>query len=170
MAERRRDRVETWWALVPVGALAGLVVWALLPSAGRTGPLAYLMGLGVAIALVVVLIRSAAADLPEPDVDAQNSVAPDSAPYADMYFLEYRLSWGSVDRPRYEQRVRPLLVRLAEERLRTRHGIDAGAAPESARGIVGEQLWQLMTGPAQPDSPPPGARQVATLVEAIERI
>lgn len=92
-------------------------------------------------------------------------------PYADLYFLEYRLSWGSVDRDRYEQRVRPLLRQIAAERLRQRHGADLERDPDRCREIVGDELWILMTGaPARAGSRPPSPREVDSAVRAIERL
>jgi hypothetical protein len=82
--------------------------------------------------------------------------------------LEHRLSWGSVDVERYEARVRPQLARLAAERLRQRHGVDFVSQPEVARRMVGEPLWQLMTGP--PNPAPPNRSRLDELLTAIERI
>ena len=56
--------------------------------------------------------------------------------------LESRLSWGSADPDRFRERVRPELVDLATDLLRTRRGIDLRTQPERARRILGEPLWQ----------------------------
>ena len=79
-----------------------------------------------------------------------------------------RLSWGSVDADRFDQRVRPLLVDIATERLRSRHGVDPATQPERARRILGESLWQLMTGP--PASRGPSPRELSRLVDGLERM
>lgn len=81
--------------------------------------------------------------------------------------LESRLSWGSSDPDRFEERVRPLLVELAGERLRSRRGVDPRTDPDHARTILGDPLWTLMTGPL-PHSP--SRAELSRLVEAIERI
>jgi hypothetical protein len=81
--------------------------------------------------------------------------------------LESRLSWGSADRDRFRERVRPELVDLATDLLRTRRGVDPRTQPEHARRILGEPLWQLMTG--SPTRSPSRA-ELSRLVEALERI
>jgi hypothetical protein len=85
-----------------------------------------------------------------------------------LSILEHRLSWGSFDAERYEARLRPRLRALAQERLQRRHGVDPARQPDLARQIVGEDLWQLMTGPAA--TAPPDRRQLTTLLDALEAI
>ena len=97
---------------------------------------------------------------------------PDRPPAEDglieLTGLEHRLSWGSVDADRFRQRVRPMLVDLTVERLRSKHGVDPVAQPEDARRILGESLWQMVTGP--PPSRSPSRPELSRLVEAMERI
>jgi hypothetical protein len=80
--------------------------------------------------------------------------------------LESRLSWAS-DPDRFRERVRPELVGLATDLLRTRHGVDPRIQPEHARTILGDPLWQLMTGPLERT---PSRAELARMVEAMERI
>lgn len=154
---------------VIVGVVVGVVAWGVLSAGGLRARPAYCIGLALAVAVLVALVRA---------ISARDEIAPaapdqtgeGSHPYSDMYFVEYRLSWGSVERTRFERRVRPLFVRLATERLRQRHAVDPDSEPDKARGIVGEQLWALMTGPETPEGKVPGPEQVAELVSAIEAI
>jgi len=89
--------------------------------------------------------------------------------------LEDRLAWGGSDLDRFSSAVRPVLVRLADERLQ-RHGITRQSHPESARQLLGEQLWRLATDAAPADrtgrSPEPGPTpaQLAPLVERLESL
>lgn len=155
-----------------IGALAGFALWAVLNIGDYRARPVFCIGIGLALGLALALVRvvsHAQIEPAPPPTGAVDEEAP--APYADLYFIEYRLSWGSVERDRYERRVRPLLVRLATERLLQRHGIDPDREPNRARQIVGEQLWMLMTGPAAPEgSRPPRPREVDELVQAIEQI
>jgi hypothetical protein len=80
--------------------------------------------------------------------------------------LESRLSWAS-DPDRFRERLRPELVGLATDLLRTRRGVDPRTQPEHARTILGDPLWQLMTG--RPERTPSRA-ELARMVEAMERI
>jgi hypothetical protein len=157
---------------VCVGAAIGLVVVGVAWIVGFRASFVLCVGLGIGFGLmsffVEILQRQVRHVRPERQ---QLREAAASNPYSDLYFLEYRLSWGSVERDRYEQRVRPLLRQLALERLRQRHGIDPNRDPERCREIVGEQLWQLMTGPPAKDGArPPHPREVDQVVTSIERI
>lgn len=154
-----------------VGALIGLAFWAVLNIGDYRARPVFCIGLGLALGLALGLVRVVAGGQVEPPAPPAREADEAPAPYADLYFIEYRLSWGSVERERFERRVRPLLVRLATERLIQRHGIDPDREPNRARQIVGEQLWMLMTGPAAPeDSRPPRPKEVDELVRAIEQI
>jgi hypothetical protein len=96
---------------------------------------------------------------------------PDDEPPDDgllvLTTLESRLSWGAADPQRFRDRVRPDLVALATDLLRTRRGVDPRTQPEHARRILGEPLWQLMTGPLERS---PSRPELVRMVEALERI
>jgi hypothetical protein len=81
--------------------------------------------------------------------------------------LESRLSWGAADSIRFNERVRPELVALATDLLRTRRGVDPRVQPDQARTILGVPLWKLMTGPLERS---PSRAELARLVDALERI
>ena len=71
-------------------------------------------------------------------------------------------------------RFRPLVVRIASDRLLDRHGIDLERSPERARAVLDPAVWEL----ARPDrEAPPDAsgaavplRAVAAIVEGLERV
>jgi hypothetical protein len=149
------------------GAALGTAAWALVAAASYRARPELCLTIGLAVAAIWRLVgatRSEAepAALPPADPGSHPTGSP------ELYLLEHRLSWSSVDAERFELRVRPQLVRLAEERLRQRHGVDRWRQPERARGIVGEPLWLLMTGP--PTVRPPTPTQLADLVARLERI
>jgi hypothetical protein len=81
--------------------------------------------------------------------------------------LESRLSWGGSDPDRFRDRVRPELVELAADLLRTRRGIDLRTEPDRARRILGEPLWQLIT---RTPTRSPSRAELSRLVDALERI
>jgi hypothetical protein len=81
--------------------------------------------------------------------------------------LESRLSWGGTDPDRFRDRVRPELVTLAADLLRTRRGIDLRTEPDRARQILGEPLWQLIT---RTPTRSPSRAELSRLVDALERI
>jgi hypothetical protein len=121
---------------------------------------------GLAVAACWRLARAVAAP-PTVAPDRPDRSAPDDG-LLELTALEHRLAWGSVDADRFRDRVRPVLVDLTLERLRARHGVDPRAQPENARRILGESLWQMVTGP--PPSRSPSRPELDRLVEAMERI
>lgn len=84
------------------------------------------------------------------------------------------LEAGSSSRAKFDLTVRPLLYRVAAERLRTRHGLDLrrDADAVAARARLGDDLWQLFADTAPPayDDPAPSLDQVERWVAAVERI
>ena len=150
-----------------VGAGLGGAGWASVDVASYRIPLAFCLAVGLALAASWRLVGALRPE-PEPSAPGQEDVEPESGGFPELYLLEHRLSWGSVDPERFELRVRPQLVQLTEERLRQRHGIDPWRQPDRARGIVGEPLWLLMTGPPTLRAPTPS--QLADLVTQLERI
>jgi hypothetical protein len=81
--------------------------------------------------------------------------------------LESRLSWGAADPHRFRERVRPELVALATDLLRTRRGVDLRRQPDQARHLLGEPLWQLMTGPLDRS---PSRAELSRAVTVLEQI
>jgi hypothetical protein len=154
---------------IAIALVVAAIIWAVLALGGLRARPGYCFGVALAVAILVVLVRVVLAP-GEAIPDRADTSGGSQQPYADLYFLEYRLSWGSVERSRFEQRVRPLLIRVADERLRQRHGVDFNTDPGKARGIVGENLWQLMTRETITEGAPPTHREVTALVSAIERI
>lgn len=151
--------------LLVVAAVAGGAVWLVAYGADyRARPdLCVIAGLAVA-----GCARLARLVVPPPDPVLP---LPDQSPRGDglllLTGLESRLSWGAADADRFRDRVRPLLVGLAADRLRIRHGIDPDTDPEQARAILGEPLWQLRTAPPTRS---PSRAELTALVTALERI
>ncbi len=46
----------------------------------------------------------------------------------------------------FTRRIRPMLLELTTDRLVNRHGIDPQLEPDRARALVGDQVWDLITG------------------------
>jgi hypothetical protein len=160
-----------WYELVLVallGAGLGLAARGIMTLASYRAPTPLFVLSGLAVVAgwrLAIAVRPPPDPLPVPPED-------DAESYRNGFdllsILEHRLSWGSFDAERYEARLRPRLRALAEERLQRRHGVDPARQPDLARQIVGEDLWQLMTGPAV--TAPPDRRRLTRLVDALEAI
>jgi hypothetical protein len=154
---------------IGLAAVVGVVVAVALQKARQPVHPAYVICLVLAaVALSRLLLVVQATDEPPPPVAVED--VPEPAPYRDLVFLEERMSWGSVDRQRFEERVRPQLVRVTAERLRQRHGVSLADEPTRARAIVGEELWTFLTAPAGQQGKPIGHREMSALVGRIEAL
>jgi hypothetical protein len=163
---RRRKALREAGLLLLGAAVAGGVLWLSFFMATYRARIDLCVVGGLAVAACWRL--AVAVSLPPPDVLAlPDRPVPDDG-LIELTSLEHRLSWGSVDPDRFRERVRPVLVDLALERLRSRRGVDPGTQPEEARRILGESLWQMVTGP--PPSRCPTRPELSRLVEALERI
>lgn len=123
------------------------------------------LAVGLAAALCWRLARRAVP--PADPLPPSTETDPPADGLLQLTSMESRLSWGSTDPDRFRDRVRPLLVELATDRLRSRRGVDPRTDPESARAILGDPLWQLMTGPLTRS---PSRAELTRMVESIERI
>ncbi len=152
-------------ALLAVAAAGGGALWVVSFGLEYRARWDLCVVAGVAAALCWRLTRLVR---PPPDPVVPR---PDSGPGGDglllLTGLESRLSWGATDADRFRERVRPLLVELAEDRLRTRRGVDPDADPDRARQILGEPLWTLRTAPPARS---PSRAELTALVAALERI
>jgi hypothetical protein len=77
----------------------------------------------------------------------------------------------AVEEPdQYARVTRPMLRSLAAERLRNASGVDPDTDPQTARRLLGEELWQIFATAQDDHAPPPGRQQLAALVAGIERL
>ena len=146
-------------------AAAGSALWALAYVANFRAAPALCVVVGLAVGLCWRLARQVVPP-PEP--------LPERAAYQSrdeglllLTSLESRLSWGGTDPDRFRDRVRPELITLAGDLLRTRRGIDLRAEPDRARSTLGEPLWQLIT---RTPTRSPSRAELSRLVDALERI
>ncbi|MEU4215559.1 hypothetical protein [Actinoplanes sp. NPDC026623] len=80
---------------------------------------------------------------------------------------EQLLDWAQNDAEKSSRNVLPVLAELTDERLRLKHGITRSSDPRRARELLGEPLWVFLD---EPGRRRPKARDLATYVDALERI
>lgn len=179
VAEAAKSGEPTRWlsqlrvrlALAAVAGLIGGGAVLLAGSAlGGDLPAPLCLGIGVAAAVLVRLVRETAVEA-EPFEPAPQEFATDRSEYsARLRQLERRLEAATRDGSKYDRNVRPMLARLAADRLRQKYGIDPGRQPVRAKEVLGDQLWSLMFLPPGPASPAPSQAQLSALVDAIEAL
>ena len=84
--------------------------------------------------------------------------------------LDASLTRAAESGEQFWRATRPMLRRLATERLRVRTGIDVTADPAGARRQMGEELWLMFSTPEDHLGPPPGPDGLRVLVERLERL
>lgn len=146
-------------------AAAGSALWALAYVSNFRAAPALCAVVGLAVGLCWRLARQVVPP-PEP-LPERMSDEPRDEGLLLLTSLESRLSWGGADADRFRSRVRPELVALAADLLRTRRGIDLRTEPDRARLILGEPLWQLIT---RTPTRSPSRAELSRLVDALERI
>lgn len=154
--------------MTPVLGLVGSACTALLVGAA-TGVGAYQFGAPAHWAALVALPAAAlallAARLPRATdvVWAPPPVEPNGVLHVQASTLATRLAEAAVDPDRFASRVHPRLRRLAQARLRQRHGIPDLTDPRAAQ-VLGPELHRLVTDPA---ATLPGPERLAELLEEL---
>jgi hypothetical protein len=153
-----------------LGLMLGLGVLLFSASSGENLRPELCAGVGVATAVLVQLVRETAAD-PQPLPEQPEPASRGGGDYfTTLRQLERRLEAASRDGSKYDRNVRPLLARLATERLRQKYGIDPRRQPVQAREVLGELLWSLTTAPPEPASPAPSYAELSTMAGLIEAL
>lgn len=167
----RLSRLQNRIALAAaIGLIGGLAVLPILRVVDAHPDKRLFIGLCVAAAVLAQLVRETAAE-PERLEPAPAQLPPGRSEYfARLRQLERRLEAASRDGSKYDRNVRPLLARLAADRLRQKYGIDAGRQPVRAKEVLGDQLWSLMVEPPAQGSAAPSQAQLSALVAAIEAL
>lgn len=166
-----RPRSRTFWfglgALVTYGLVVGLVP----AERARTDRVVLLC----AVVYGCLLVRSAfgVGERPEavaPVVRRTNELPPADEQDVRLARLDTSIRYALESGEHYAKTTRPLLRRIATERLHDKYGIDAAADPAGARRLLGEELWEIFaTDPAAP-VPAPAPEQLRVLVERVERL
>jgi hypothetical protein len=153
------------------------VLHALVKYLGLRASPAGLAGLCVLAVAMSRLVRTAREPLPPLPLPSQSPGGPPpDRPFERIDRIEDRLSWGGRATHHFDAGVAPVLLRIAEDRLRRRHGVDLSRSPEAARHLLGEELWQLLPAPetgrdaTATTRKPPSPAEMENLVRRLETI
>lgn len=163
-----RDLTRLAWQAVLIIAIAETLLFEL----GARVPLAVVVLIPVSALVAGRLVRAAKPPPTQPPMQrALADPRPAYRPFRDVDRIEDRLAWGQQDLAHFDAAVRPALSRLAEDRLYQRHGITRESHPEQARQLLGDKLWQLMTGPSVASTAAgPNPEELRPFVESLERL
>jgi hypothetical protein len=171
---RRRAVFRTPLALAALAGIAAAVI-AFAPAddqASATRLVILVLGI---VAAWWALGRSAAVTASSPErFEVELRQAP-SPPFviAGLRSVETALQMSVASAFGLEFWLKPLLRELATWRLARNHGVDLAVAPEAARGILGDELWQLIRAAENRPAfraPGPTLAQVRAALDRLERL
>lgn len=167
-----------WWVrtLLTAAGLAAVAVFGM-----RMGGLALSIPLAFAGCLALLLLRRVVGLVASPplvkvgmrramgeETGAYNWSASQDAMRVAVHRWEVPLGWSRrEDIDRYLRTVPKMLRELTDERLRQRHGLTIASDPKSARVLLGEELWTILTTPVKRPLAP---RDLAASVSRLEKL
>jgi hypothetical protein len=162
---RRDARTVAWFALA--GAAAGVLAWGSLTQDNAVRPW-LVIALAVTAAVLAALVwRLWLLQYPPPEVARTVARARSDRERGGVQRVERTIEAALADADRFNGRVRPWLVDLAEHRLRRRHAVDLRSDPDRARELLGDSLWQMTR---TPRTTPPSRQELTAWVARIEAL
>jgi len=151
-----------------LGALATLVlVLALVVQPVPVGVSlrAYAVALGAIVLSTLVASAGLAPVFGSTPLRGRSSGGQDEPRPPGLAELEHAVDFGLASGFDLHHRLRPLLRRIAAERL-ARAGIDMDRQPQAALALLGAEAWELL----RPERPQPERRARGASAAALERI
>ena len=158
-------------------AAAALILLLSLPNLPTSRAVAIWVVIVAALALAALIRHSGGRGRPEPPrrfEEALRRRKPAPSQAVEFLRMERELSLGTADADHAHRRLLPLLRAAAAARLAARHGVALERRPETARALLGDDVWELL----RPDRPAPEDRhgpgvpqeQIAAVIAAVESL
>ncbi|MCU1675281.1 MAG: hypothetical protein JWM93_39 [Frankiales bacterium] len=158
----RRQRIRNSLEVVLVIGLIPLGIFAAIARAWVL-PTAVVVAFAAAGSWAVAWLGSGRV-VPPPDSGGDASYTPPAAHHERIGRVRRSLVQSTKEAASFDRNVRPILTRLADDRLRATYGITMTTHPDAARARLGEELWQrLASTSTQPLSEAELRRLVTTL-------
>lgn len=168
-AERRRQDIALVARFAGVGVVGGVLAGIAADQSDVAGP-PWLVGVAVlAGTLLLAAGGLAARDYRPPPGRPFGSLrrTRTDRETGGLRRVERMLDAGLAETDRFNLRVRPWLVDLAEQRLRHRAAVDLQHDPDTARSLLGGSLWQLTQ---QPVTTPPTRAELMDWIARLEAL
>lgn len=158
-------------------AVIVLPILLTVPKLSTSRALASWIVLVTALALMVLTRHSRESRGAEPAGRFEQAFRERKSPTAqpvELLRMERELILGTANADHAHRRLLPLLRSAAAARLAARHGLKLERRPETARTLLGEDVWELL----RPDRPEPKdrhgrglpQRQIAAVIEKVESL
>lgn len=158
-----------------LAATATLVVLLALRPLPTSRALAIWVVLVAAVALLLLVGHSRDGRGARSRFETALRPPPAAAPQpVELLRMERDIELGIAGAGNAQHRLLPILREAAAARLASRHGVELERRPDAARGLLGEDVWELL----RPDRPEPADRfdrgvpreQVAAAIERVESL
>ncbi len=162
----RRGRIIAAARYAGIGLAAGVIGALIAYESGQ--PVPWLVGTACLIAVLLIGTVVTAVGSYDPPAGAPLGTAPRTPTDREsggLLRVERAIKNGMLDVDRFNVRVRPWLVELAEARLVHRAGVDPSRDPEAARDLLGPSLWQLVQ---RPRTNAPSQREFGEWIARLE--
>jgi hypothetical protein len=168
-AERRRQDIALVARFVGVGIVGGVLAAVAADQSAVAAP-PWLIGVAVLAGALLLAAGGLA---------VRGYEAPPGRPFGllrrsrtdretgGLRRVERLIETGLAETDRFNLRVRPWLVELADQRLRHRADVDLQHDPDTARTLLGGSLWQLTQ---QPATTAPSRAQLADWISRLEQL
>jgi hypothetical protein len=163
-----------WTSIV---AAVALVVLLAIHKLSTSRALAIWVVLVAALVLVALVRHSRQDDEEEParrfEAALRRRKPATSAP-EELLRMDREIVLGAADADHAHRQLLPLLRTAAAARLASRRGVELDRRPETARALLGEEVWELLS----PDRPEPADRHgpgipresIAAVIERVEAL
>jgi hypothetical protein len=152
-----------------IGIGVGIAVAVITSQSGASTP-PWLLAVACVVAGLLVGLGAIMAErfeVPPGALPAPSRRARTDRESGGLQRVERTIERGYVEVERFNLRMRPWLVDLAEHRLRHHAAVDPHREPDRARELLGGTLWQLTR---QPLTTAPTRQQLAEWVARIEAL
>lgn len=168
-AQRRRRDLGTLARFVAVGLVAALIGGIATQKSGLATPpwLVALAGFAAMLLLGLGALAIRGFQPPPGRLIALVPRAPTDRESGGLRRVERVVDAGLRDVDRFNLRIRPWLIDLADQRLRHRAGIDPHHDPDTAHDLLGGPLWQLTQ---QPLTTAPTRTELAEWIARLEAL
>jgi len=158
-------------------AAVALVVLLALPRLSTSRALAIWVVLAAALVIVALVRHPREHDDQKPSrrfEEALRRRKPVTSQPEELLRMDREIVLGAADADHAHRQLLPLLRTVAAARLAGRHGVELERRPETARSLLGEDIWELL----RPDRPEPVDRhgpgipreQIAAVIEHVEAL
>lgn len=168
-AERRRQDFALVARFVGIGVIGGVLAAVAADQSEISAP-PWLIGVAVLAAALLVAAGGLAVRGYQPPPGRPFGFLRRSRTDREtggLRRVERMIDTGFADLDRFNLRVRPWLLELADQRLRHRAAVDLQHDPDTARTLLGGSLWQLTQ---QPVTTAPTRAQLADWIARLEAL